>query len=296
MVRPDPLPLEFQLAPFHIAEAAARGIRPSRLRATDLVRPYRGVRAASAPATLRERCLAYLPRMPSEHWFSHTTAALLWELPLPTRIERDTRLHVSSAKREPEIGGVVGHRVRKRPDVRRHAGLSVLAPADAWCQLGTLLDVDELVAAGDALLGWPHPLCSPEVVAAAIERFDSRRGAKRVRAAGVRLRGGSASPRETRLRELLVDAGFPEPASNMPIELLDGSSTHGDLVYAEYRVVVEYDGEQHRLDPGQFGRDVDRLNALALAGWIVVRIRKDMTDVTVVNLVSTALRSRGWRG
>lgn len=180
--------------------------------------------------------------------------------------------------------------------MRRHAGLRVLAPADAWCQLGSFLQVDELVAAGDALLGWPHALCSPEAVAAAIARFGSRRGAKHVRAAGLRLRAGSASPRESRLRELLTGAGFPEPSSNTPIELLDGSSTHGDLVYAEYRVLVEYDGEQHRLDPQQFGRDVDRLNALALAGWIVVRIRKDMTDAIIVDLVSTALRSRGWRG
>jgi hypothetical protein len=108
------------------------------------------------------------------------------------------------------------------------------------------------------------------------------------------MRAGSASPRESRLRDLLVSSGLPEPALNVPIRLLDGSSTPGDLVYAEYRVVVEYDGDQHRLDEQQFSRDVDRLNALALAGWIVVRIRKDMSDATTIDLASTALRSRGW--
>ncbi|MFD4420725.1 DUF559 domain-containing protein [Agromyces sp. NPDC058484] len=294
MARRAPLPLDFRLAPFHIAEAAARGIRPSRLRAADLVRPFCGVRATSAPESLRDRCLAYAARMPHEHWFSHATAARLWELPVPARIERDTRLHVSSAKREAETAGVIGHRAQRRPDVRPHLGLSVLAPAEAWCQLGSVLAVDELVEAGDRLLGWPLPLCSPAELDAVIARFGSRRGAKNVRAARGRMRGGSASPRESRLRELLVGAGLPEPALNTPIRLLDGSSTPGDVVYVEYRVVVEYDGEQHRLDAEQFGRDVDRLNALALAGWLVVRIRKDMSDPTAIHLVSTALRSRGW--
>ena len=293
MVRPAPLPLELRIAPVHIGDAAARGIRPSRLRAADLVRPYCGVRTTSAPTTLRDRCLAYATRMSDEHWFSHSTAAQLWGLPLPTRIERDARLHVSSARREPETVGVVGHRSGHRPEVRRHLGLPVLAPADSWCQLGAVLTLDELVAAGDRLLGWPRALCRPEDVDAAIARFGSRRGARKVRAARSRLRAGSASPRESWLRELLVGAGLPEPELNVPIRLLDGSSTHGDLVYAEYRVLVEYDGEQHRLDDDRFGRDVDRLNALALAGWLVVRIRKGMSDATVIDLVSTALRRGG---
>jgi hypothetical protein len=292
MVRRAPLPLDLRNAPFHIGTAAARGLSPSRLRAADLVRPYRGVRATSAPTSLQERCTAYATRMAPEHWFSHATAAQLWGLPLPRRIERDARLHVSSARREPNAAGVVGHRAKREPEVRRHLGLRVLAPADAWCQLGGLLTLDELVQAGDRLLGWPVPLCSAEDVDAAITRFGSRRGAKHVRAARARMRTGSASPRETRLRELLVGAGLPEPELNVPISLLDGGSTHGDLVYAEHRVVVEYDGEQHREDAAQFIRDVDRLNALSLAGWIVVRIRKDMGDATVIELVSTALRSR----
>ncbi|MFE5671184.1 DUF559 domain-containing protein [Agromyces sp. NPDC056523] len=158
-----------------------------------------------------------------------------------------------------------------------------------------MLTVDELIEAGDRLLGWPLPLCSREELDTAVTRFGSRRGARKVRAAWARLRAGSASPRETRLRELLVAAGLPEPALNVPIVLRDGRSTPGDLVYAEYRVLVEYDGEQHREDAEQFGRDVDRLNALAIAGWVVVRIRKDMADASVLDLVTTALTARGWR-
>ncbi|MBM7502821.1 endonuclease domain-containing protein [Agromyces aurantiacus] len=295
MARRGPLPLDFRLAPFHVSEASARGVSLSRLRAADLVRPFRGVRATSAPETVLDRCNAYAARMPAEHWFSHATAAQLWGLPLPARLERDGRVHVSSSGREPEVVGVVGHRIRRRPHVRRHRGLSVLGPAETWCQLGSVLTVDELVEAGERLIGWPEPLCSPEEVAAAIARFGSRRGARNVREAGVRLRERSASPQETRLRELLVRAALPEPELNAPITLAGGVITHGDLVYAAYRVVVEYDGEQHRLDPEVFHRDVDRLNALAVAGWIVVRIRKGMADDDVIRVVSQALESGGWR-
>ncbi|MFE5671185.1 hypothetical protein ACFQ58_06180 [Agromyces sp. NPDC056523] len=83
MARPAPLPLEFRVRPFHVGQAAVHGVTASRLRARDLVRPYRGVRATSVPATVLERCQAYATRMPSEHWFSHATAAQLWALPLP---------------------------------------------------------------------------------------------------------------------------------------------------------------------------------------------------------------------
>ena len=195
MVRRPPLPPDLRDTAFHVRSAAERGVSPSRLRASDLVRPYRGVRATSAPASLRERCAAYATRMPPEHWFSHATAAQLWDLPLPRRVERDMRLHVSSARREPQATGVRGHRANQRPHVRRHLGFNVLAPADAWCQLGTLLTLDELVAAGERLLGWPRPLCSSEELDAAITRFGSGRGAKKVRAARSRMRAGSASPR-----------------------------------------------------------------------------------------------------
>ena len=46
----------------------------------------------------------------------------------------------------------------------------------------------------------------------------------------------------------------------------------GDLVYRHWRVIVEYDGDQHRTDTTQFDRDVRRLDDFAANGWRVVRI------------------------
>lgn len=244
-------------------------------------------------------------------YFSHTTAARLWGLPLPTSARTDPRLHVSTAGREPTRRGVVGHRITAVRDVRFHLGLPLVAPSDAWCELAAVtiprtsdrpsttrrLTVDELILAGDRLLGWPSPLASIGEVAEALERFASARGIRSLRAAHRELRPGSASPRETRLRLIVLraPAGYPEPELNGPIRLSTGGLTHGDLVFRRYRVILEYDGAHHRTDTRQATRDVDRSNDLARDGWLVVRIQKGTTDAATLDWLDSALKSRGWR-
>ncbi|MCP2367000.1 hypothetical protein BCL57_001154 [Agromyces flavus] len=171
-----------------------------------------------------------------------------------------------------------------------------MTAADAWCQLATILSHDDLVAAGDRIVGWPRPIGTLDEIDAAIERFGSRRGAVRLRAARLDLRAGSASRRETRLRLRVLRAGFPEPELNTRIGLAGSRSTHGDLVFRAYRVLLEYDGEQHRGDDAQFHRDVERLNDLAAAGWIVIRVGRRLPLERALDQLELALRSRGWRG
>lgn len=291
---PQRLPHQLRLAPFHVSEARDAGVSSARLRARDLTAPFHGVRTTAPPRTLLERCHAYAARMHAEHWFSHATAARLWGLPLPARILRETRLDVSAPGREPHGRGVIGHRASTRPDLGFFDGLPVLAPADAWCQLAGMVDSDELIVAGDRLLGWPDPFVTLDELDAAIARHGSRRGARSLRTARLELRPRSASPRETRLRLLVVRAGYPEPALNHPIPTGGGRVTHGDLAFVAYRVLLEYDGEQHRTDRTRFDKDVDRLNALALAGWLVIRIRAGTPDDAILDALDRALRLRGW--
>jgi hypothetical protein len=113
------------------------------------------------------------------------------------------------------------------------------------------------------------------------------------------VRAGVDSPRETVLRLVIVRAGFPEPEVNGVI--LDGDGKKiatGDLVFREYKVLVEYDGEQHRLDQEQYNWDIDRLDAIREAGWLVVRINKSHlrgSDSRVERKIEKALRASGWR-
>lgn len=303
MPDPTPLPFELALAPFRVEEALRAGVSQRRLRAGDLHAPFRGIRSTSADADLVSRCRALEPAMGPGQYFSHVTAARLWGLPLPAAFETDPRLHVSTSRREPTRRGVVGHRIASARDVRFHLGLLVSAPSDAWCELAAValeghgtLCIDDLIAAGDRLVGWPSSLATPDEIDAAIRRYGSARGIRAIRAARRELRAGSASRRETRLRLLVLraPAGYPEPEPNGPIDLSTGVRTHGDLVFRAFRVILEYDGGQHRLRARQFHSDVDRLNDLARDGWLVIRIHKETTDAATLDWLDAALRSRGW--
>ncbi len=87
------------------------------------------------------------------------------------------------------------------------------------------------------------------------------------------MRPGTDSAPETRLRLLLLEAGCPEPEVNGIVPTSRGAF-HGDLVFRDQRVIVEYDGEQHRTDDRQYSIDGDRLDAIMAAGWRVIRVDK----------------------
>ena len=297
MRTPSPLPSPYDRKAFTARSALDSGITPRRLRARDLESPFRGIRVPRHLSRSRlATCRAYALRMREHEAFSHATAAELWGLPVPRRVSTDPRLHVIAWNGEfpSRAEGVVGHRTAKEPQLRRRSGLRLVAAADAWCQLAADLDERALVVAGDRLLGLPHPLASGTEIDAAIARYGTRRGARRLRRARARLRARSESPRETLLRLDVLDAGFPEPEPNGVVRLRSGRTTRADLVFRPYRVILEYDGQHHREDAKQWAKDVDRLNELAVNGWIVIRVNKDTRRRDVFQLLRDALTSRGW--
>ncbi|WP_353827073.1 hypothetical protein [Agromyces sp. SYSU T0242] len=248
---------------------------------------------AGVPGDLEAHCRAVAKRMPSSQVFSHATAAALWGLPLPRGHERPP-LHVSALHgREPRCAGVIGHRIdpaRVRPAVVR--GMPSVSPADAWCQLAGSLSPADLVAAGDALLGWPVAIITADELDAAIERHRGGRGTRVRDAARRDIRPGAASRRESLLRLAVRRAGLPEPECNAAIRLPGGRTVFGDLVFRAGRVLLEYDGDHHRTDPAQFARDVGRLNALAAAGWIVLRVRSSLDTPRVLDQLASLLVAR----
>src|SRR5690554_5225476 len=139
------LPPELTEQPFSRRAAVAQGVTDERLAASDLARPFHGVRVpASLPRDLPWRCRAYQERMNPAHFFSHQTAAELYGLPLPA-YARGGDLHVSAPAplRAPEATGIVGHRMsgsaaRVRDLVLRDGptfelfGFPVAAPTQVW--------------------------------------------------------------------------------------------------------------------------------------------------------------------
>jgi hypothetical protein len=296
MTRARPLPPHLAGRAFSVSEAAAAGIPAHRLRAQDLRAPFRGVRVPSAAALdLAAMCRAYQTGAGEGRVVCSVTAARLWGIPLPAAHERDPRIHVlvEGDRRAPRGANVAGHTSDRAVAPALLDGVLVTPPVQTWLALSDALALIDLVVAGDRLLAWRDPLASPQEIRAAVEGYAGRRGAKRARAALAEIRAGSASPRESRCRLALVRAGLPEPELNAPIALPDGRVIHGDLVYRGARILLEYEGAHHRIDDAQWSRDIDRYNVLSAAGWIVVRVAKDLPPAAVAAAVRRAFSARG---
>ena len=306
--QPGDLPPELHHAAFRVRAGLQLDLTRKRMRASDLGRPFHGVRQHLPGDGLVQRCLAYAPLMPEWQTFSHATAARLWGVPLPGPLEAEALLHVTAVGRgqRPRSAGVAGH-VADDPAVRirtRH-GLAVVDPVTAWLQLAPALTLDDLVAAGDHLVlsprrgtdNDPRPYVSLAELRERVEQFRGR-GKRNAADALELIRDGSESRRETKLRLRLVRHGLPQPELNAEIMDEDGVRIgYGDLVYPAMKVLVEYEGEQHRTSSRQFYRDIERHEALHQAGWTLIRESKETPSSgprsTPVR-TELALRSRGW--
>jgi very-short-patch-repair endonuclease len=67
--------------------------------------------------------------------------------------------------------------------------------------------------------------------------------------------------------------------------------------FTEYRTLVEYQGDYHRLTKAQWRKDMTRRSRLEAAGWIVIELNADnlKNPADVVARITAALRRRGWR-
>lgn len=95
-----------------------------------------------------------------------------------------------------------------------------------------------------------------------------RRGSARLRRL-VKLAEAAESPMETRLRSLLVTRGMPRPEVQTDLHDRHGDFVgRADLYYPQARLVVEFDGGNHR---DRLVSDDRRQNALIAAGYTVLR-------------------------
>ncbi|RFA09712.1 hypothetical protein B7R54_11200 [Subtercola boreus] len=289
-----PLPAALTGIPFTNRTAHRLGVGAGRLRSADLRAPFHGVHTSAGAGRqpgdedrlVREavaRCHAFATVLRPGERFSHTTAALLWGAALP-RSFTTAPLHVAvpDPARARRARGTVGHTLPPSPMVIRR-GLPVTDPTTTWFGAAQLLSLDELVALGDHLIHRPvHPVRGdrrPYVTLAELEAHArSARGpsVNRARVALALMNGRAESRPESLLRLLLHRAGLPKPEVNP--ELCDSTGRRigrADLVFREARVIVEYDGQQHRTNDRQYEKDATRLERFHLDDWHVIRVRKE---------------------
>jgi hypothetical protein len=108
---------------------------------------------------------------------------------------------------------------------------------------------------------------------------------------------GAASPQETRLRMLFLDAGFPRPATQIAVYAGRRTPLRTlDMGWEEFMVAAEYDGEQHRTNRTQYVKDQRLMPKVARLGWAVIRVLKEDRDEEILDRTYAALVRRGWDG
>ena len=324
MRRRIPVPDSLSVA-FTNSDAVAAGITLDQLRRPELQHPFRGVRTrplspadGEAPADTWRRAILHRAAalrlvMPSSHFFSHITAAIIWGLPVPVSADpEDLTLDVGTfhPHRTPRGGSVRGHQLQPGlGHTTRHGGFAVTTPATTWATLGAQLSVHDLVALGDAIARIPRVPGGYRAPAAPLGTIDQlrsavsagrRNGVGALRVALPLVRCGSSSHPESIVRLLLVEAGLPEP--QLDVDVFDDSGTLlgcSEMAYPQYRVAIEYEGDHHRVERAQWNRDIDKYHAYAENGWTVVRLTSAIVfgrpGETACRVGSALLRA-GWPG
>ena len=309
-----PLPDGWADRAFRVGDALDSGVSRSRLQSGDLDSPFWGIRTPASPQSsgpvpggapvrrteLEALCRALLVRMPPAAFVTHTTAALLLGLPVPSRLTRLRPIHVGvhAPASAMDARDIAGHSLSVDPDDLVDRGvLRLTGPARTWLDLAALLTLAELVAVGDYLVFWKSPLVTPGELADALARYPSRSGLRRARAAVPMLRERSESPRESVLRVIIVLAGLPEPECNVNVfDEVGRLLARGDLAYPAYKLLIEYQGDHHRTDRAQWRSDIRRTGRLEDHGWQVLQFTDDdlRDPAALVARIALRLRARGW--
>jgi len=273
---PRPLPEGLRNRAFDVVTADCAGVSRERLRRRDLVRPTRSLRwHRRRPPSGIDRIRAYRPVLCPGQFISHLSAAVLWGLPLPRDHPGDDPVHITSLRPATQMRrpGVVGHRTTAdRVRVVRRWGMPTSAPAWTWVECGSVLGLDDLVVLGDAIVETRACATSISDLATALAARGRCPGARTLRAALELIRTGSGSPQETRARLSIVRAGLPEPETQVEVHDARGRFVgRADLAYRRQRILIEYEGEQHRTDRAQWESDLRRYRAFERLGWVVLR-------------------------
>jgi hypothetical protein len=105
---------------------------------------------------------------------------------------------------------------------------------------------------------------------------------------------GAQSPRETWLRLLVIEAGYPPPQTQIPVY-----GPYGELVgvvdmgWENIKLALEYEGEHHRT-AGRFNADIMRYETMTTdLDWIAIRVTAADVPAGVLRRLAAAWARRG---
>lgn len=171
------------------------------------------------------------------------------------------------------------------------SGMRVTTPARTALDLARRWRLGVAVAAIDALAqATDLKMADVELLA---QRYRGHRGIKGARAALELVDGGAQSPKETWLRLLLIEAGFPPLQTQIPVLNEWGwTEAYLDMGWEDIKVAAEYDGAHHATSRYHYRKDIRRLEMLERYGWIVVRVVAEDHPDDIVRRVARARARR----
>jgi very-short-patch-repair endonuclease len=273
--------------PFLVPEARDAGLKWEMLQTKAWRRLSRGQYAwTGLPHDIDLRLRAVHARLPTHAAFSGYTAAWLHgldfdpcdpiEVTVPRHLAVRTRAGVKLRRARLELTELV---------IRR--GFRVTTPLRTTCDLGSRRDLVESTVAIDLAL---HAgITNLGALLRHIEGSSGAKGIKRLRRAAGLADPRSESPMETRLRLDLILARLPVPDVQVRLDDRSGGAiARADLYYPDRRLVIEFDGQNHK---ARMVPDARRQNALFNAGYHVLRF----TAADLRKPGSAALQVRRYR-
>ncbi|HEY5820987.1 MAG TPA: DUF559 domain-containing protein [Propionibacteriaceae bacterium] len=257
------MPVRVPPGPFGTAAARKADLTKKTLRGRRVQSLGHGLYAAAdTPIGLLKRTAAVLIVMPPDSVVTGVTMLHLYGVevgdPLPIHVVTTTG--TQTRRREVRLTRVTALPAR----TGRRA-----TPAAAWLAACVGFDLLQAVAAADWLMHRGLVTRAALVIAAAEAEG---RGCRLARRAAELSCERVESPQETRLRLCLVLAGLPTPECN--VTLGDDIYVIGrvDLLLEAYKLILEYDGDQHRTDRRQWNLDLDRDDAFDDLGYLTIRV------------------------
>lgn len=290
MGRSPRTPTELLARPFAQAEARSLGVTPDMLmgRSWKRIHPRVWVHR-DHQMTHRDTIAAAALAMPVRAQLSHVSRIQALGLDvgehLPIHFTVAGDLHI-------DIDDIFLHRTEVMPPLTG-GGVS---PASAFVQYCATATVLQAIVAGDWLLHHRHMTTAE--VAELSARDDWRPGARQARKVLRDLDARSRSPKESEMRAVICHAGLPAPDVNADVEHRGRRIAIADFLYLSWRLVLEYEGRQHALDPTQFGTDIVRYARLREAGFEYIQVTHEMLQqprALVLRIHQTLVR-RGYAG
>ncbi|OBI79790.1 hypothetical protein [Mycobacterium sp. E740] len=209
-------------------------------------------------------------------------------------VDGDRPAELLGPNRRPPAGIRVWSNRFAEDEIKVIDGIRVTTPTRTALDLACRYPLGKAVPAIDALARATR-LKKADVESLAA-RYRGRRGIRQVGRVLQLVDPGAESPKETWLRLLVIQHGFPPPTTQIPVYNEYGVLIAViDMGWEEMKLGLDYEGEHHR-DPVRFNADIRRHDAVTELGWTDIRVTSCDTEAGIIHRLTTEWNRRACGG